>query len=350
MGTIGGGNHFAELQRIEQVVDSKRFSELGLDESKLFLMVHSGSRGLGQAVLDNHNNQYGTRGIQVGSPQALHYLEMHDNACHWARKNRALIAERFFRSLGSELHPNSCVVDIWHNSMIQRDFISSQEEGHSDKKKPKETFWVHRKGAASSDEGPIVIPGSRGAMSYLVQPKGNVQYSAFSLAHGAGRKWHRRKALEKGKKSFPDPSSLAVTELNSHVICEDKNLIYEEAPDAYKGIDDVINDLKAHGLIDVICILRPLITYKFRSETKSKSKTKNKQRTVAKEKARNKKQDDDGDSHKNENKLTVTDTSEVSPSEENDMESDKSNSVKESMKKPKKNTNQPMAIANIEDL
>jgi release factor H-coupled RctB family protein len=123
--------------------------------------------------------------------------------------------------------------------------------------------WLHRKGAASSTEGPVIIPGSRGAFTYVVMPKEPGDRSAFSLAHGAGRKWSRSDSRARIEKRF-SAKELTRTELGSHVICEDKELLYEEAPQAYKNITIVVDDLAQAGLVDVLAVLKPLVTYKVR--------------------------------------------------------------------------------------
>ena len=87
---------------------------------------------------------------------------------------------------------------------------------------------------------------------------------AYSLAHGAGRKWTRTKALNKMKDKYHNPSALQETELGSQVICEDPELIYEEAPAAYKNVEEIIEDLKNVGLISVIASFKPVVTYKTR--------------------------------------------------------------------------------------
>lgn len=128
-------------------------------------------------------------------------------------------------------------------------------------------LWLHRKGAAPADVGPVVIPGSRGHFSYLVQPtlaRPDTENAAFSLAHGAGRKWNRGKALQMGKANTKKADALTTTELGSRVICENKDLLYEEVPNAYKEIEDIVNDLQEFNLIKIVAVLRPLITYKTR--------------------------------------------------------------------------------------
>lgn len=247
LGTIGGGNHFAELQAIERVEDGECFELLGLDRRKLVLMVHSGSRGLGESVLRRHVEQHGSGGLKEGSAECERYLAEHDQAVVWARCNRGLIAERFAEMLSSDVRR---VLDLSHNS------ITGEEV---DGKK----LRVHRKGAAPATGGPVVIPGSRGSYSYLVEPIAGGMESGFSLAHGAGRKWARSDAKGRLEKRY-SIEKLQRTELGSHVICEDRDLIYEEAPQAYKDIEIVIEDLVEAGLVKVVAVLRPLISYKTR--------------------------------------------------------------------------------------
>jgi release factor H-coupled RctB family protein len=110
----------------------------------------------------------------------------------------------------------------------------------------------------------IVIPGSRGDLTYIVQPRlAGADRALHSLAHGAGRKWSRSEARARLSDRYRI-ADLERTKLGSRVICEDKDLIFEEAPQAYKDIHRVIADLAEAGLIDIIASLRPLITYKTR--------------------------------------------------------------------------------------
>lgn len=89
------------------------------------------------------------------------------------------------------------------------------------------------------------------------------KHSAYSLAHGAGRKWSRSDSRARLEKRY-SAKALARTELGSYVICEDKALLYEEAPQACKNITTVMDDLVTAGLAEVIAVLRPLVTYKVR--------------------------------------------------------------------------------------
>ena len=250
LGTIGGGNHFAELQAVEAVHDELAFEGLGLEAGELVLLVHSGSRGFGEAVLQDHLKECGTAGTPVESDPARTYLTRHNHAIAWARCNRTVIAHRFLSMISGK---GERVLDLCHNGITQ-----TAVDGKS--------CWVHRKGAAPSDVGPVVVPGSRGSLSYLVQPTGDQKANGFSVAHGAGRKWARNDARGRLEGRY-SPESLKRTDLGSRVICEDKNLLYEEAPQAYKKADVVVQDLVDAGLVRIVATFRPLITYKTKART-----------------------------------------------------------------------------------
>lgn len=242
LGTIGGGNHFAEFLRIERIVDQDSFDAKGFRDDRIWMMVHSGSRGLGQAVLDKwHRHELGIVAQEEGG---IAYRAEHDRAMRWAVLNRQVIAARFCDRLS--LH-TQCRLDICHNSVT-----------------PHMGGWLHRKGAAPADQGLVIIPGSRGTFSYLVEPLPEQGDKALhSLAHGAGRKWSRNDAYARLSKRYRS-HELERTTLGGRVICEDRRLIFEEAPQAYKDIDGVIDDLVEAGLIRVIAVLRPLLSYKTR--------------------------------------------------------------------------------------
>ncbi|MBK9756574.1 MAG: RNA ligase RtcB family protein [Nannocystis sp.] len=245
LGTIGGGNHFAELQAVERVDDAAALAALGLVPEQLCLLVHSGSRGLGESILRAHVDAFAAAGLKDDSPAAAEYMARHDHAVAWARVNRAVIAGRFAAAIGAELVG---LLDVCHNSVEALPGTPC--------------CWLHRKGAAPSTQGPVVIPGSRGSFSYLVEPLPRDD-AGLSLAHGAGRKWKRGDTKARLKDRYR-PADLVQTALGSRVICEDRELLYEEAPEAYKDIDSVIAALLEAGLCRVIAVLRPVITYKTR--------------------------------------------------------------------------------------
>jgi release factor H-coupled RctB family protein len=246
LGTIGSGNHFAELQAVEKIEDAETCARLGVSIESVYLCVHSGSRGLGEAILRDHVERYAMEGLASDSEEAAHYLARHDGARRWAAASREVIAARMLERLGTG---GERLIDLCHNS------VELCEDGTD--------CWLHRKGAAPSTQGPVVIPGSRGAFTYIFQPRDPRRHSGWSVAHGAGRKWSRSDSRARLEKRY-SARDLARTDLGSHVVCEDKELLYEEAPQAYKNIDIVIEDLRREELGDVAAVLRPLVTYKVR--------------------------------------------------------------------------------------
>lgn len=246
LGTLGGGNHFAELQQVHEVIDTQAFERFGLEKRSLTALIHSGSRGYGESVLRGVVDEHQARGLESESPEARAYLQSHDEARRWARLSREILGRRFAGAIRSSVE---CLWDGCHNSIARS---------------PDGLGWIHRKGAVEDHGGPVVIPGSRGTLSYLVQPCGDAASRAWSLAHGAGRKWARSDARQRMRERFR-VHELMQTALGSRVICEQRELLYEEAPAAYKDIGRVISDLVDAGCVTVIATFRPLLTYKTRA-------------------------------------------------------------------------------------
>lgn len=249
LGTIGGGNHFAEFQQVDTVYVPEALAALGIDKQRLLLLVHSGSRGLGERILRQHVDAFGHAGLAADTPEAAAYLAQHGAALRYARCNRQLVAQRLLGNVRAE---GRCVLDVHHN-FVAPSVIDGQ------------AGWLHRKGATPSDAGPVLIPGSRGDYSYLVRPTRECHDTLLSLAHGAGRKWIRSACKDRLFKLMT-PTQMGRTALGSRVICNDRQLIYEEAPQAYKGIDSVVQSLVGAGLIELLARTRPVLTYKTRGE------------------------------------------------------------------------------------
>ena len=249
LGTIGGGNHFAEFQQVDTVFDAAALEALGIDVRCLQLLVHTGSRGLGERVLRAHVDAFGHHGLEAGTAAASDYLAQHDAALRYAQCNRALVAQRL---LGHVRAQGQQVLDVHHNFVTRADIHG-------------QSGWLHRKGATPSDAGPVLIPGSRGDFSYLVRPTRLCHDTLLSLAHGAGRKWIRSACKDRLFKLMT-PTQMGRTALGSRVICNDRQLIYEEAPQAYKSIDTVVQALEGAKLIEVLARTRPVLTYKTRGE------------------------------------------------------------------------------------
>jgi len=247
LGSIGGGNHFCEVQAIEEILVPDVAAQAGLDRHSAFVLVHSGSRGLGFSILEQVLRG-GCTALDPVSIAGKSYIDAHDHAVRWARLNRRIIAERAATAARAELR---LVNDLAHNMVELRSGVSG------------DILALHRKGAAASDRGLVPVPGSRGTLSYLVEPLGTTRAETLeSLAHGAGRKYDRASmhGRVRGKKS--DVARLARNPYGGLVVCGDRGLLVEEAPEAYKSIDRVIADLVAFGLARVVATFRPLVTFK----------------------------------------------------------------------------------------
>ena len=237
LGTVGRGNHFVELARVGPVLDAAHAGRLGLGQGDLVLIVHSGSRGLGERILRAHTEVHGAG--PAADPAA--YLTAHDDAVRWGSLNRRLMAARVALALGAEV--TGPIVDECHNLVEVRDGA-----------------WLHRKGAARGDGRDVLVAGTRGTPSYLVAAHAGAD-AGFSVAHGAGRKMSRADALRRGKVKHT-VEQLRRTPVGSLVVCGDRQLLFEEAPTAYKRIEQVVGDLVTHGLATPVATTVPLVTYK----------------------------------------------------------------------------------------
>ncbi|MDI6097124.1 RNA ligase RtcB family protein [Actinoplanes sp. NEAU-A12] len=237
LGTVGRGNHFVELARVDAVLDDRHAARLGLAAGDTVLIVHSGSRGLGERILRAHTEVHGAG----PAADADAYLAAHDDAVRWGHLNRRLMAERVAAALGAEL--GDPVTDECHNSVRVRD-----------------GSYLHRKGAAPGDGRDVLIAGTRGTHSFLVAGHAGAE-AGHSVAHGAGRKMSRADALRRGKVKHT-VEELRRTTVGSLVVCGDRQLLFEEAPTAYKRIEQVIGDLVAHRLATPVVSTLPLVTYK----------------------------------------------------------------------------------------
>ena len=234
LGTVGRGNHFVELARVDEVLSLPLGAPCVGD---LVLIVHSGSRGLGERILRAHTEVHGAG----PAPDPAAYLARHDDAVRWGSFNRRLLAGRVAQALGGEL--GEPIVDECHNQVEVRDGL-----------------YLHRKGAARGDGRHVLIAGTRGTRSYLVAAHAGAEAN-FSVAHGAGRKMSRADALVRGRAKYT-VEELRRTPVGSFVVCGDRQLLFEEAPAAYKRIEQVIADLVEHNLATPVLTTVPVVTYK----------------------------------------------------------------------------------------
>ena len=234
LGSIGGGNHFCEVQTL---LDPQHGCDL--DHTAIYLLVHSGSRGLGDATL-SALPQGAFNGLMPESADAAGYLEAHDKAVRWASLNRRVIAERAAAALRAEAR---LITDVPHNILA-----------------PSPAGWLHRKGAAVAADL-VPVAGSRATSSYLVRPL-RPEAALASLAHGAGRRYDRASMHGRVRSKRSDLTAMERTPFGGRVICEDRDLLIEEAPHGYKSADSVVSDLARFGVVQRCATMNPLLTFK----------------------------------------------------------------------------------------
>lgn len=246
LGSIGGGNHFAELQAVHET-----FSEDGApDGGNVHLLVHTGSRSYGAALWDEFQERTGRihDGLDPDTDIGREWIARQDECLRWAALNRLMIAERIADALRAEI---SSVRDMPHNLVRETDGA-----------------WHHYKGATALRPGEIApVAGSRDSLSHLVRGAPGLAASGYAVAHGAGRKYDRASMHHREGKTRSDREALTRNQWGGHIVCDDAGLLVEEAGSAYKNPRHVIDDMAAFGLVEPVCSLRPLLTYKKAVET-----------------------------------------------------------------------------------
>lgn len=240
LGTIGGGNHFCEVQAVDEASDASP-----LDRQRLHLLVHSGSRSLGASIFADVIAANGAmhEGLEIGTEAAVDYLLDHGSAVAWASLNRQMIAERAAYVLRANVR---LVTDVPHN------LVRLTERG-----------VAHYKGAAYVKAGALApVAGSRATLSHIVRALGGVAASLDGISHGAGRKYDRKAMHGRAGGTKSEREALAGNPWGGIAICDDRNLLVEEAAGAYKDAGKVVADLEGFGLVEPVATMRPLVTYK----------------------------------------------------------------------------------------
>ena len=237
LGTIGGGNHFCEIQAVDAA-----HAEGMPDTSSTYLLVHSGSRSLGESVLSSVPDGLGL-GLDPEGDAGAAYLSAHDHAVRWAALNRAVIAERAAEALRCDVH---LLCDVPHN------LVRRTGEG-----------WTHYKGAAAAPVGGLApVAGSRDSLSHVVRTLPGIASSLGGISHGAGRKHDRASMHHRVGSSRSDREAMARNQWGGVIVCEDRSLLLEESASAYKDAGRVVADLAEHGLVEHVAAMRPLVTFK----------------------------------------------------------------------------------------
>jgi tRNA-splicing ligase RtcB len=302
LGTLGSGNHFAELQYVAEIYDENIARAFGLSRDQITVMIHSGSRGLGHQVCEDHLrimiNASAKYGIELPdrqlccapleSDEGRAYLEAMSAAANYAFANRQVMAHWVRESIATALgiSPDRTglrtIYDVCHNIAKFEEFPvgSNQEPWNQEPSNPSNTrtleplrmqkVCVHRKGAtrayppghaqtpaAYREVGqPVLIPGDMGRYSYVLAGTERAYRETFgSSCHGAGRRWSRghAKRQAKGHAVFKELEARGVI-----VMAAGAATIAEEMPEAYKDVADVVNVVHEAGIATRVAQLRPI--------------------------------------------------------------------------------------------
>jgi len=243
LGTVGGGNHFLELARVHTVTDADAAAGAGLKKGGYAVLAHSGSRGLGKHLA----GRWG--GAVLDEADAGPWLADVRGAVNFARTNRLVLCWRMLKVVGMARPGRvSGSLDLGHN-VVEPQTLGGRP------------VWVHRKGSAPAHAGQLtVVLGSRGAPSWVMQGRGESS-CLCSVAHGAGRKLDRGKAVALMRHRYKR-AELRHTDLGGRVLCDDRDALYAEHPDCYKPIEPVIEALEQAGAASRVAALHPLLTVK----------------------------------------------------------------------------------------
>jgi tRNA-splicing ligase RtcB (3'-phosphate/5'-hydroxy nucleic acid ligase) len=281
LGTLGSGNHFAEVQYVSEVYDARIAEAFGLHKGQITVMIHSGSRGLGHQVCQDHLRvmiaavkKYGIElpdrqlaCSPVDSPEGRAYLAAMAAAANFAFANRQVMAHHVRESFATALDITpertgiELLYDVCHN--IAK-FETFTVDGHDTR------LCVHRKGATRAyppghaqtpavyrDVGqPVLIPGDMGRYSYVLAGTARAFSDTFgSACHGAGRRMSRGEAkrVKRTGSVFDEMSARGV-----HVRAAGAATVAEEMPEAYKDVADVVNVVHDAGIATRVAQLKPL--------------------------------------------------------------------------------------------
>jgi tRNA-splicing ligase RtcB len=282
LGTLGGGNHFLEIQKVEKIFDEEAAKAFGITgPDQIMVSIHSGSRGCGHQIasdyirtmetaLRKYNINVPDRQLAcapVNSPEGQACFKAMSAAANYAWANRQLILhwvrESFEKALGTSAEKlgMNCVYDVAHN-------ICKLEEHEFEGKRRK--LYIHRKGATRAFDSsrtevppkyrsvgqPVLIPGDMGSASYvLVGTAGAMKETYGSTCHGAGRLMSRTSATKRF--SVNEVVSLLQSR-GIYIKAASKDGIIEEAPGAYKDVDEVVSVAHGAGISKMVARLKPL--------------------------------------------------------------------------------------------
>lgn len=281
VGTLGSGNHFLEIQKVKEIYDEETAKVFGLFKDQITIMIHTGSRGLGHQVatdyireflklMDKYQIKIPDREfacVPFNSKEGQRYFRAMACAANYAWANRGMIAyfiRQAWKKIIGEKEKLEILYDVAHNIIKKEKYIIDGKE---------KELIVHRKGATRSfPKGsseiplkfqeigqPVLIPGSMGTSSYILKGTEKAEESFYSTCHGAGRVMSRHQAI----KSLKTEDILKQLKAKGIIIkCASYKGLLEEAPEAYKNIEEVVEVVHQAGLSLKVAKLQPLTVIK----------------------------------------------------------------------------------------
>lgn len=281
LGTLGSGNHFAELQYVAEIYDARVATAFGLFPDQVTVMIHSGSRGLGHQVCQDHLKTMISAAAKYGielpdrqlccapiqSPAGRDYLAAMSAAANFAFANRQVMAHWVRESLAEalDMSPDQTGVDIVYDVCHNIAKFETFDIGGTSRR-----LCVHRKGATRAYPPghaktpapyrtvgqPVLVPGDMGRYSYVLVGTERAMRETFgSTCHGAGRRMSRAQA----KRSVRGRSLLSELEASGvHVRATGMATVAEEMPDAYKDVAEVVRVVHDAGISTRVAQLRPI--------------------------------------------------------------------------------------------
>lgn len=282
LGTLGSGNHFLEVQAVEEILDGAAAAAFGLKKGQVAVSIHCGSRGFGHQVCADYVREMLAKLARYGfdlpdrelacapadSPEGSRYLAAMAAAANFAWANRQIIAHHVgieWDLLFGKERPLRTLYDVCHN-VAKREWHEVEGE--------RMEVLVHRKGATRAfgpgrpevperyrDVGqPVLIPGTMGTASYVLRGTEEAMKRTFgTVCHGAGRRMSRHAA----KRQVQGEELRGRLERAGIVVrCFSNVGLAEEAPEAYKDVEDVVDVVEAAGLAVKIAKLRPVAVIK----------------------------------------------------------------------------------------
>ena len=268
VGTLGSGNHFLEIQKVDEIFDEETAKKFGLFKNQVVLMIHTGSRGLGHQiatdyiqvmmrVMPKYNINLPDRElacVPFKSAEGQRYFVAMSAGANFAWANRQMVAHyirKAWNEILGEKTKLTAIYDVAHNiAKLEKHKVHGEEK----------ELVVHRKGATRAFPGqPVLIPGSMGTASYVLVGTEQGKEAWFSTCHGAGRMMSRHAAT----RAITGQEVVRNLEQKGIIVkCQSLRGIAEEAPQAYKNIDEVVEVVHQAGLSKKVARLVPLAVIK----------------------------------------------------------------------------------------